>query len=184
MKDEEAVRKQYERHGVEGFYKKQGASYTNPHFLQIERLLKQNESRIDFSQILDFCCGSGEVTQVVRSLGYSKTTASDPFTAKAYQKNIGEDCFDWSFEDVMKGQLQGTYSAILSSFALHLCPEEQLFLLSYQLFQHTQQLVVITPHKRPALEQYEGIHLDFEDYTFTPKGKKVFLKSYSGFVGV
>jgi hypothetical protein len=39
-------------------------------------------------------------------------------------------------------------------------------------------LIVITPHKRPELENLNGISLDFEDFTLTERGKKVRLKAY------
>jgi len=61
---------------------------------------------------------------------------------------------------------------------MHLCPEKQLYPLAYQLFQCSPQLVIITPHKRPQLEKLDGVNLDFDDFTLTQKGKKVFLKSY------
>ncbi len=39
-------------------------------------------------------------------------------------------------------------------------------------------LVVITPHKRPALEELPGIELVKEDFELTERGKKVRLKQY------
>jgi hypothetical protein len=39
--------------------------------------------------------------------------------------------------------------------------------------------VIITPHKRPALENLAQVQLDFEDFALTKRGKKVKLKSYS-----
>jgi hypothetical protein len=91
---------------------------------------------------------------------------------------MDKDCHHWSFEEVVKGAMEGTYSAIICSFAMHLCPDELLFGLTYELFQHTDLLVIITPHKRPALDKIEGVEMAFEDFALTPKGKKVRLKAY------
>ncbi len=178
---QKGIRNEYQKSGVEQYYRCQGADYRNPHFAQIRQLIVQNENRIDYSAALDFCCGSGEVTQVIRELEYTSTTASDPFTQKAYEQHIDQVCYNWSFEEVIKGKMKGMYSAIICSFAMHLCPEEQLFPLCYQLFQHSPQLVIITPHKRPELEKLEGIELTFKDFTLTDRGKKVFLKNYKSY---
>jgi hypothetical protein len=43
-------------------------------------------------------------------------------------------------------------------------------------------LVVITPHKRPALEELPGIELVWEDFELTERGKKVRLKVYQRMV--
>ncbi len=172
------IRDRYQQHGVTNYYLQQGAEYSNPHFPQIQALLTKNEHRIDYSRVLDFCCGSGEVSVVIEKMGHAPTTASDPYTQEAFFRRMERTCLDWSFEEVIKGELTGDYSAVICSFAMHLCPEDQLFPLTYQLFQHTRLLVIITPHKRPELEKLEGISLAFDDYELTEKGKKVFLKAY------
>jgi hypothetical protein len=84
----------------------------------------------------------------------------------------------WSFEDLLQGKLTGNYSCIISSFALHLCPRDQLAPLVWQLFNCTSQLVIVTPHKRPELEQIEGIELSFTDHVLTQRGKRIRLKIY------
>jgi len=118
------------------------------------------------------------VTSVLLSLGVEKVTASDPFTQQAFQQNIGQTCLNYTFLDIVQGKFEGQWSSIICSFALHLCPPEQLYMVAYNLLQTTNQLVIITPHKRPELEQYENISLQFKDFSLTPKGKKVWLKSY------
>lgn len=173
-----AIRNQYQDLGVDAFYQEHGASYSNPHFSEIAKLLRQNESRINYSIAFDFCCGSGEVSRVLADLGYAHTEASDPFTQEAYQKNLGKTCYSYSFEDIIKKPLPKQYSCIICSFAMHLCPKGQLFPLVYHLFQSTQQLIIITPHKRPALETLDGVSLKFEDFTLTKRRKKVRLKAY------
>lgn len=176
MKD---IRNHYSKLGVEAFYRTHGQDYENPHFPQIQALLQNNAHRIDYSKILDFCCGSGEVSRVLADMGFPNSTGCDPFTAEAYQRSIQKECLNFNFEDVIRGQMMGQFSAIICSFAMHLCPEKQLYPLVYQLFTLSPQLIIITPHKRPALETLDNVQLDFEDFVLTTRGKKVRLKCYS-----
>jgi SAM-dependent methyltransferase len=180
-----SIRYYYEKYGAEQFYVKYSDKYYNPHILQIDELLKKNMSRIDYSHILDFCSGTGEVTRIIKSLGYDIIEASDPYTNEIYEKKNEIKCYKLSFDDILKDRLYDYvdedkyYSAIICSFALHLCPSEQLFNIVYTLFMHTSQLIIITPHKRPCLEQFDIFKLDFTDYALTLENKKIYLKSYS-----
>ncbi len=174
----DAIRNHYAEQGVKEYYKTHGAEYQNPHFEQVKQLLQQNEYRIDYQNVLDFCCGSGEVSQVIQELGFPLPTASDPFTGDAYFQRFDKTCLPHSFEAVIKGHLSGNFSSIICSFAMHLCPTKALFPLAYQLFQCSPQLVIITPHKRPDLSLFSGIQLEFEDDTLTERGKKVRLRAY------
>ncbi|MEM9823643.1 MAG: hypothetical protein AAF985_21335 [Bacteroidota bacterium] len=175
---DKAIRKQYEQLGVEAYYKQYGALYENPHFPFVRQLLIQNQERINYQKALDFCCGGGEVALVLQELGFPDTVGCDPFTQAAFYKNLGRKALSYSFEEVIRGQLSGSWTSIICSFAMHLCPEKQLYPLVFQLFQCSPQLVILTPHKRPQLEKLDGVRLELTDFCFTPKGKKVFLKSY------
>lgn len=174
-----ALRTLYEQLGVEAYYKQYAAQYINPHLAQIQELLLANEGNLDYSSLLDLCAGGGEVSAIVQSLGYSNTTATDPFTHQLYQKNIGSECQKLSFDDIIRGKLEGNFSTVVCSFAMHLCPTQQLYPLLLQLFALSPVLVIISPHKRPILDVYEGVQCVLEDYSFTKKGKKVFLKAYN-----
>ena len=173
-----AIRDHYTDLGVEEFYLQHGSDYVNPHVDQIQQLLTRNQHRIDYSAALDFCCGGGEVTSLLHQLGFTHTIGCDPFTEAAFEKNTGHQALDLSFMDVVRGKLAGRFSAVICSFAMHLCPADQLFMLCFQLFEVTSTIVIITPHKRPALETLEGVALIFEDYVLTQRGKKVRLKCY------
>jgi hypothetical protein len=74
------------------------------------------------------------------------------------------------------------FSSIICSFAMHLCDEKQLYPLVNQLFTYSENIIIITPHKRPALETLTNVTLNFDDFVLTERGKKVFLKSYSNTV--
>ena len=57
--------------------------------------------------------------------------------------------------------------------------ERDLYALCAQLFRVADMIVVVTPHKRPALETIPGIELVWEDCERTPKEKRVIMKAYS-----
>lgn len=189
-----AIRDEYAEQGVEAYYRASADVYENPHFIYIKSLLEQNQHRIDYSKVLDFSCGGGEVTVILRGIlgdafSTDKILGTDPFTFRLYEKNTGCRCFGYSFDDVIKGRLNKKlhhnpedenpiFSSIICSFAMHLCPEKQLYALVSQLFLLSKTLVIITPHKRPQLEELMGVSLDFDDFVLTEKGKKVFLKVY------
>lgn len=172
------IRKEYEDLGVDGFYKKSGWHYSNPHEPQIITLLEKNKSQINYEKILDFCCGSGEVTTALAKMGFENTIGSDPYTQQAFRKRTSKKALSLSFDQVIRKGLPEKYTAVIASFALHLCPPDKLYPLVAQIFESTTQLVVITPHKRPQLEKLDGINLIFTDETPTKKGKQVRLKIY------
>jgi SAM-dependent methyltransferase len=180
-----AIRNEYSNMGVENYYRNHGDVYKNPHFPYIQQLLEQNQHRIDYSKTLDLACGGGEVTLILRGLGFDETIGCDPFTGSLFEKNTGKACLTFSFEDIVKGVFttnnpttNNQFTTTISSFAMHLCPEKQLFSLVAQLFLITKNIVIITPHKRPELEKLANVQLLFEDFVLTERGKKVFLKNY------
>jgi SAM-dependent methyltransferase len=183
-----AIRNEYADLGVENYYRHYGHAYENPHTAYIKTLLVQNQHRIDYRRVLDLAAGGGEVSLILRGLGFEETIGCDPFTKQLYEQNTQKPCLPFSFADIIKGKLppfpplsedsNEAFSSIICSFAMHLCPEKQLFALTTQIFSMTQNIIIITPHKRPALENFSLAHLAFTDFALTERGKKVFLKSY------
>ena len=173
-----AIRDWYQDVGVDEYYRLHADQYENPHLPWIRKLIQRNHERLNLDKCLDFCCGLGEVSEVLLELGYQQVTGCDPYTHQLYRERLGLDCSPWSFEDLLQGQMMTTYSCMISSFALHLCPLDQLVPLVWQLFRCTKQLVILTPHKRPELEKIAGIELSFEDLVRTDRGKRIRFKVY------
>lgn len=173
------IRLLYEQFGAENYYRDHADEYANPHLPEIADLLGRNLHRLDCSGgVLDFSAGGGEVTLALQKLHVENISGCDPFTFDLYAKNTGQPCLRHSFEDVLKGAPLGHFSLIISSFALHLCPVKDLWPLAWHLFQAAPTLVIITPHKRPELENLPGIQLVWEDFSLTERGKKVRMKAY------
>jgi 2-polyprenyl-3-methyl-5-hydroxy-6-metoxy-1,4-benzoquinol methylase len=141
--------------------------------------LLQNLHRIDTRRVLDFAAGGGEVTRVLQDAGVSDIEGCDPYTHRLYTRLTGGlPCREMSFMEVIRHGLEGQYSAIICSFAMHLCPEKELFSLCWNLLQAAPQLIIITPHKRPELERLSGFELDWTDFVNTERGKKIRIKAY------
>ena len=156
-----SIRPKYDELGVTGFYASSGATYRNPHEAIIRRLLAQValEWDCDLSNVLDFACGSGEVTLALRELE-ATVSGIDPFTGAAYLERTGLTAEALGFDDICAGALEGRrYSLIACSFALHLADLSKLPVLVHQLARVSPTLLVLTPHKRPALKLEWGWEL-------------------------
>ncbi len=158
-----SIRGAYERYGVAEFYASQGAEYSNPHEEPLSELLIQLSLEWNWSKesrILDLACGSGEVTLALESQGFSDLSGLDPYTGAAYLRRTGRRAEPISFEQIQAGTLvERVYDLIICSFALHLLEISRLPGLLYQLSLITPELIIISPHKRPQLEERWGWNL-------------------------
>ena len=151
-----SVRAGYEELGVDEYYRIHSKDYSNPHYREIEYLLKEYIKSHDIGEnILDLCCGSGEVTKILNIIGKYRIEGLDPYTAYSYVKNTNNDCYIYNFKDIVKGALENKkYDTIICSFAMHLCEESMLNGLLYQLSRISNKLVILTPHKRPEINSW------------------------------
>lgn len=165
MNENEAIRNQYAHMGVEAYYQAYGAGYRNPHEPIVAAMLRQwlPAWHLDLSHVLDLACGSGEVTLVCQALGANQITGVDPYTAQAYHARTGLVALPHTFAAIADGVLlDQTFSVIVCSFALHLVEPSRLPGLCIQLSQLSPTLVIVTPHKRPAIESAWGWQLHAE----------------------
>lgn len=160
-----SIRGEYERRGVRAFYRDAGADYRNPHEPQVRACLAAvvPKWKPELSRVLDLAAGSGEVTLALRELGARDIDGIDPYTAEAYEARTGKSAERLSFEDVAAGALAGRrYSLIACSFALHLCEPSRLPGVAQQLSLVGDALLILTPHKRPAIKPEWGWELKGE----------------------
>lgn len=154
-----AAREWYED-GVGQHYLVQGSTYRNPH----EPIVRECVARaaglwtLDSSQVLDLACGSGEFTRaLIAAQPLANIAGCDPFTFEAYEREVGRGCERLNFEAVADGAMRGRrYSLIGCSFAMHLCQPSLLPQLALELAQISRQLMILTPHKRPAIRDAWG----------------------------
>lgn len=157
--DEEfAIRHAYEKYGVNGYYSQYGADYRNPHEDRLTVVVHQLVEKWNLKptdRILDLACGSGEITLMLRELGFQYINGVDPYTSEAYEKRTGNPIHGrWTFEQIADGCLESegeTYDVIICSFAAHLISSSYLPLVMIQLRFVAKKLIILTPHKRPQL---------------------------------
>lgn len=155
------VRKQYEELGVAGYYQAHGADYANPHEPLVGAAIDQCLSRhpLDLGNVLDLACGTGEATVPLLARG-AQVAGIDPYTAAAYARRTGRPAEELAFEQIAAGSLRGReYSAIVCSFALHLVEESRLPGLCWELSRLSPHLLLIAPHKKPAIDVAWGWRL-------------------------
>ena len=159
-----SVREGYELLGVDTYYQQHANDYCNPHFNTIEIMLKDYILSHDIGEkILDFCCGSGEVTKILNECGTYHIEGNDPYTFSLYSKNTGNPCHKYSFKDVVIGKMVNMhYDTIICSFAMHLCDMSMLDTLLYQLSSCTDNLIIVSPHKRPEINAWFELENSFE----------------------
>ncbi|KAL7010021.1 hypothetical protein EMMF5_000040 [Cystobasidiomycetes sp. EMM_F5] len=166
--------------GVDAYYAEHASvDYRNPHFPGIKKTLQTflniymasagRTSEVTTWNIVDLAAGSGEVSEVLLQWQTDRLekgltaphkiniTATDPYTSRAYADRIGTDtCLPLSFADVANGNLPDdppVFDMVISSFALHLLNESsQLWSLLTTLSRRSKYLVVLAPHKKPAIK--------------------------------
>lgn len=166
----DAIRKEYEKMGVDNFYKQNSNEYKNPHYNIIKTIIPEIKEFIG-PHCLDLCCGGGEITMCLPEYDIK---GLDPYTYELYKKNTNKECYKYSFVDIVQGKLTEKFDTIIRCFALHLCKESMLPTLLWQLSTISKKLIVISPHKRPDCNNVSGWTLEK-----TIKKERVTAKIYS-----
>ena len=151
----------YQKYGVEEYYKNFGESYKNPHFQNLAHIFPKLLKEIPIdpeSEVLDIACGSGEITQLLIKHGHNPTKlrGMDPYTAKNYEKTTGLPCLENSFQDIIKGELtELRFDIVICSYALHLIETDELFGFLTELATITPRFILISPKKKLSLNHFQ-----------------------------
>lgn len=144
-----AIRNEYQKVGVDEYYKENAYTYINPHEDIVHNLLdKAIENKLIGKKVLDLCCGSGEVSRHLKKID-CQIVGVDPYTYDSYQLKTGNKVLPYSFIDIALGKITEKFDTIICSFALHLCPKSLLPNLLWNLGQISNTLIVISPNKNP-----------------------------------
>jgi 2-polyprenyl-3-methyl-5-hydroxy-6-metoxy-1,4-benzoquinol methylase len=150
---------EYQKSGVKTFYSKIGKDYYNPHENDVKTLIKSiynpNHS------YLDLAAGDGIVSQALIQLGCERVEGCDPFLYDLFKQNTNLNCLKYSFEDIAKGQLQKKYDVVICSYAMHLVDPSYLHNLLYYLSTISETMVILTPHKRPYINNFWELDKSF-----------------------
>lgn len=97
------------------------------------------------------------MTIAVKALGVSDVVGCDPFTGDAYAARVGAAPEAWSFADVANGCLgDAAYDMCVCCYALHLADASWMPSLLWELSRTCKVLLIISPHKRPAIPPNNG----------------------------
>jgi 2-polyprenyl-3-methyl-5-hydroxy-6-metoxy-1,4-benzoquinol methylase len=154
-----AIRTEYKEHGVAAYYQQYGDSYLNPHEAAIHTVVTHAVStwQLPTERVLDLACGSGEVTLALAKLGVTNVIGADPYTGNAYKARTQQDALIHSFEDIAQGALDNErFSLVVCSYAMHLVAVSWLPLLLHHLAVVSNNLLIISPHKRPVIKPTWG----------------------------
>lgn len=141
----------YSQLGVKEFYTAIGKDYQNPHEEDIQSLLAP--LIVPEKTYLDLGCGNGVASLAIIAHG-GLVTGCDPYLSQVYQQNTSRECLTLSFEDIAQGKLTQQFDSVVCSYSLHLLPSSFLPQFLYQLSLITKELIILTPHKRPEINQY------------------------------
>jgi 2-polyprenyl-3-methyl-5-hydroxy-6-metoxy-1,4-benzoquinol methylase len=161
----DSIHSKYQEYGVDDFYQNHFDQYKNPHEEIIDKAIDYVEKNweINFNKTLDLACGTGEVTKELLKLGYTDIDACDAYSCEFYKKETNRECKKISFDDIIKGKLDNEkYDTIVCSFAMHLLEESKLPTFLYKLTQISNQLLILSPHKRPIVKEEWGWTLQNE----------------------
>ena len=161
----DSIRSKYQKYGVKNFYQWYYDQYKNPHEPIIHKSISfvNNNWNINFSNTLDLAAGKGEVTKSLLSLGYTNVDAVDAYSCKYYEDETNKKCDKISFDDIINGKLDNRhYTTIVCSFALHLLETSKLPIFLYKLTEISDQLLILSPHKRPEIKEEWGWSLKNE----------------------
>ena len=143
---------EYQKQGIKEFYNSIGVDYHNPHNADIVKLIKSiYEPNLRY---LDLAAGDGIVSQTLLELGCTQIEGCEPFLTDTYIKKTKLNCLNYSFEDIAKGKMQKQFDVIICSYAMHLVNISYLPNLLYQLSLNSEKLIILTPHKRPDINNF------------------------------
>jgi SAM-dependent methyltransferase len=154
-----SIRTAYDDVGPDEYYRLHGPVYRNPHETNVAAAITRAVAdwSLDLSHVLDLACGSGEATLALRLLGAEQIDGIDPYTADAYLERTGLIAELLTFEMIAAGALFGRrWPLVVCSYAMHLMAESRLPLLARRLADNTDHLLIVSPHKRPALQPAWG----------------------------
>jgi hypothetical protein len=139
---------EYQKYGVDGYYKVHNKEYFNPHQQKIEDLylVYLKELITPNITILDIACGDGLIGKLVDKYNNNCIVeGTDPYFNNKYTN------YNYSFEDISMGKLQKRYHMAICSYAFHLINPKWTFNFLSELANITNTFIIITPSKKISI---------------------------------
>ncbi len=136
---------EYQKYGVDNYYKKFSSEYTNPHENKIANIynkyIKDLINKED--KIVDIACGDGLICRLVNKYNNNyNIDGCDPYFVNKYCK------LNFSFEDISKGKLLTEYDIGICCYAYHLISSEMRYDFLTNLALVMDKFIIITPSKK------------------------------------
>jgi len=163
--DNDSIRSKYQKYGVENFYQNHFNEYKNPHEIIIQKSISfvNDNWNVNLNKVLDLAAGDGAITKQLIKIGLTNIDAVDPYSYKFYNTETNKKCSPISFDDIIQGSLDNKhYTTTICSFALHLLEPSKLPTFLYKMTQISDQLLILSPHKRPEIKEEWGWSLENE----------------------
>ncbi len=139
---------EYQKYGIEKYYKIYSKDYYNPHEEKIKSLYMKHILNIinKNDKIVDIACGDGIITRLINEYNNNKNVDGiDPYFNNKYTH------MKLSFEDIAKGELNKydkMYNVAICSYAFHLMDKKIIYDFMSQLSMKTSKFIIITPSKK------------------------------------
>jgi hypothetical protein len=136
---------EYQKYGVDNYYKKFSSAYTNPHEDKITMIYNKYIKKLinKEDKILDIACGEGLICRLVNEYNNNfNIDGCDPYFNNKYCK------LNLSFEDISKGKLVNEYNIAICCYAYHLISFELRYDFLTNLAEVINKFIIITPSKK------------------------------------
>lgn len=136
---------EYQKYGVENYYKKFSSKYINPHEDKIKNIYNKHIKELinKADKIIDIACGDGLICKLVNCYNNNfNIEGCDPFFNNKYCK------LNLSFEDISKGKLINKYDIAICCYAFHLLEYKWRYDFLTNLSLITDKFIIITPSKK------------------------------------
>lgn len=136
---------EYQKYGVAEYYKTHSTQYTNPHEEKIKNIYLKYIRKyiIDSKKILDIACGSGLISEIISEYdNHLIVKGCDPYFDNKYCH------YNYSFEDIVKGELSESFDIGICCYAYHLMKYELQYDFLTNIAYLLNKFIIISPSKK------------------------------------
>jgi hypothetical protein len=143
--EELKIYNQYQKYGVEDYYKKFSKTYSNPHEEKIRKIYLEHIGPLILTndKILDIATGNGLMCKLVNSYNANyNIEGTDPYFSNEYCN------MNLSFRDIAKGLLFGEYDTAICCYAYHLIEDGLRYDFLSSLALSAKKFIILSPSKK------------------------------------
>jgi 2-polyprenyl-3-methyl-5-hydroxy-6-metoxy-1,4-benzoquinol methylase len=148
------IYQEYQRHGIDNYYRLYSNDYYNPHEEKIEKIYVKYIKDIikETDKIIDIACGNGLISKLIYKYNKNKNISGcDPYFNNEYTQ------LHLSFEEIAIGKLNSynkRYNIGFCSYAFHLLEQSYYYDFLTQLSLIVDKFIIITPSKKVNINHF------------------------------